>query len=314
MPTLEKLYEVTDLRSIWANEATDFTPWLMQEENMALLSEAVGFDIVAEKSESSVGEFRADIVANEANSERKIIIENQLEDTNHDHLGKLITYASGKSASVIIWIVKRAREEHKSAIEWLNRHTDEGIGFFLCEIKLYRIGNSAPAVKFEVVERPNDWQKYFKMDENIKPRHRLRFEYWSAFNDYARNNALFMQNFQLKKPNHDHWMPLAIGEASCRLEITIVQKRNELGVELYIAEDKGLFRLLEQKSAEISAELGFNLEWRELPNKKASRIIVIKEVSGFSAADNLPGQFEWIIAKTVKMKTVFKKYLRAISQ
>lgn len=81
----------------------------------------------------------------------------------------MITYASGKSADVVIWVVKHAREEHKAAIEWLNNHTDDKVGFFLCEIKLYRIGNSEPAVKFEVIERPNDWSKEIKkMRQSMK--------------------------------------------------------------------------------------------------------------------------------------------------
>ena len=147
MKKLSRLEEIRDLRTVWPHEALDFTPWLSQDENISLLADAIGLDITVDETESSVGDFNVDIFASETGTDRKIIIENQLEDTNHDHLGKLITYASGKSADVIIWVVKHAREEHKAAIEWLNNHTDEKIGFFLCEIKLYRIGTSEPAVK-----------------------------------------------------------------------------------------------------------------------------------------------------------------------
>ena len=143
MANLGILEEIKDLRTVWPHEAADFTPWLSEDDNIALLADAVGIDITVDETESLVGDFHVDLSASETGTERKIIIENQLEDTNHDHLGKLITYASGKSADVIIWVVKRAREEHKAAIEWLNYHTDEKIGFFLCEIKLYRIGDSA---------------------------------------------------------------------------------------------------------------------------------------------------------------------------
>ena len=133
---LTTLTEVTDLRSVWKNEANDFTPWLADEKNINLLGEAIGLEMVVEETESNVGDFNADIYATEADTGKKIIIENQLEDTNHDHLGKLITYASGKDANIIVWVVKHAREEHRSAIEWLNLHTDDEIGFFLCEINL----------------------------------------------------------------------------------------------------------------------------------------------------------------------------------
>lgn len=136
MVNLSRLEEIKDLRTVWPYEALDFTLWLSQDDNIALLADAVGLDITVDETESSVGDFNDDIFASETGTDRKIIIEDQMEDTNHDHLGKLITYASGKSADVIIWVVKHAREEHKAAIEWLNNHTNEKIGFFLCEIKL----------------------------------------------------------------------------------------------------------------------------------------------------------------------------------
>lgn len=160
MVTLGNLEEVKDLREVWPHEAHDFTPWLAK--NIGVLGETVGIDISIEETESSVGDFNVDIFASDADTGRKIIIENQLEDTDHNHLGKLITYASGKEADLVIWVVKRARSEHRAAVEWLNNHTDEGVGFFLCEIKVYKIGNSESAPKFEIIEQPNDWIKEMK--------------------------------------------------------------------------------------------------------------------------------------------------------
>lgn len=150
---------VAKVLGIPRSTAIDFTLWLAEEDNLALLADAVGLEITFDETESSVGDFNVDIYATETGTDRKTIIENQLEDTDHDHLGKLITYASGKSADIVIWVVKRAREEHRSAIEWLNNHTDENIALFLVEIKLYQIGSSDIAVKFEVVEKPNDWTR-----------------------------------------------------------------------------------------------------------------------------------------------------------
>ncbi len=159
MEKLGKLKEITNIREIWPDEAKDFTPWLAEEENIGILSETLGIDLTVDDTEVSVGDFRADIIAYETDTDRKVIIENQLEDTNHDHLGKLITYASGTGATFIVWIVKRVRDEHRAAIEWLNNHTDDQIGFFLCEIKVFQIGDSLRAPKFEVIEKPNDWVK-----------------------------------------------------------------------------------------------------------------------------------------------------------
>ncbi len=134
-----------NLRKAWGHEATDFTKWLAEEENLSLLSDEIGLDIKLIQTEANVGKFNVDILAEEENTGRKIIIENQLETTNHDHLGKIITYASGYDAEIIIWIVREAREEHKQAIDWLNDHSDEQSNFFLIKMELWQIGNSVYA-------------------------------------------------------------------------------------------------------------------------------------------------------------------------
>lgn len=132
------------LREVWPHEAHDFTKWLAEEQNLATLGMAVGIELELIETESSVGSFNVDIYAQESGTGRKVIIENQLEDTNHDHLGKVITYAAGKGAEVVIWVVAHARDEHRQAIEWLNQHTDSDFGFFLVEVELWKIGGSLP--------------------------------------------------------------------------------------------------------------------------------------------------------------------------
>lgn len=259
MINLGTLKEITDLRSVWPHEALNFTPWVA--ENVDLLGDAVGLDITVDETESSVGDFNVDIYASETGTDRKIIIENQLEGTDHDHLGKLITYASGKGADVVIWVVKHAREEHKAAVEWLNNHTDDKIGFFLCEIKLFQIGSSDIAPSFTVVERPNDWAKEIKKTEHNSPRHHKRLEYWTAFNDYAFKNAIFAKEFNQRKPSTDHWMDISIGTSAAHLGITMIQKRNENGVELYINDDKELFKSLFAKKESIEKESGLTYDW-----------------------------------------------------
>ncbi len=168
MINLGTLEEIKDLREVWSHEAHDFTLWLAK--NISILGDEVGIDISIEETESSVGDFNVDIFATDADTGKKIIIENQLEETDHDHLGKLITYASGKSADLVIWLVRKARPEHRAAIEWLNNHTDEGVGFILCEIKVFRIGNSEPAPKFEIIEQPNNWVKEMKKPSGTNKR------------------------------------------------------------------------------------------------------------------------------------------------
>lgn len=308
MVNLSRLEEIKDLRTVWPHEALDFTPWLAQDDNMVLLADAVGLEITVDETESSVGDFHVDIFASETGTDRKIIIENQLEDTNHDHLGKLITYASGKSADVVIWVVKHAREEHKAAIEWLNNHTDEKIGFFLCEIKLYRIGASEPAVKFEVIEKPNDWSKEVKKSESANETQQQRYDYWVAFQDHAFQNAQFAKNFNRRKPSMDHWMNFSIGSSACHIVVSQIQKRNELDVELYVSEDKELFHSLFQNKDVIESEAGLTFDWRELPERKASRI-VIEKPANFGDKNQWNVQFDWLMDVMVKMKKAFRKYL-----
>ena len=228
MINLGKLKEIKDLRKVWPHEALDFTPWLAEEDNLTLLADAVGLEITVDETESSVGDFNVDIYATETGTDRKIIIENQLEDTNHDHLGKLITYASGKSADIVIWVVKRAREEHRSAIEWLNNHTDENIAFFLVEIKLYQIGSSDIAVKFEVVEKPNDWTKEIKRNTSNSPTLQARYDYWVAFNDYAFQNNAFAKQFNKRKASTDHWMTFSVGSSACHISMSQIRNTTTL--------------------------------------------------------------------------------------
>ena len=293
-------------RSIWSHEALNFTPWVA--ENVDLLADAVGLDITVDETESSVGDFNVDIYASETGTDRKIIIENQLEDTDHDHLGKLITYASGKGADVVIWVVKHAREEHKAAVEWLNNHTDDKIGFFLCEIKLFQIGDSQIAPAFTVVERPNDWTKEIRKTASANSTQQQRLEYWQAFNDYAFSDANFSRIFNKRKPTTDHWMDFSIGSSACHIAVSQIQKRKAVDVELYINDDKELFKSLFAHKDEIEKNMEMELEWKELPERKASRILIEKTVDLDDRA-TWPEQFDYIMDTCIKMKRAFKRYL-----
>lgn len=310
MIQLGKLEEIKDLREVWPHEALDFTKWLGEDENIAILSDAIGIEIEVEEEESSVGAFNVDIYASESGTDRKIIIENQLEDTDHDHLGKLITYASGKGADVVVWLVKHAREEHRAAIEWLNNRTDDKVGFFLCEIKLFKIGNSNPAVKFEVIESPNDWSKEIKKATANSPSHQRRLEYWTAFNRhaFADPKSEYASNFNQRKASTDHWMSLSIGSSACNISLLQIRKYNSIGVELYITDDKSLFDRLYALKDSIEADIGNSLDWRRLDSKKASRVLSMREAN-MDNEEGWPDQFSWLMDMAVKMKKTFTKHL-----
>lgn len=301
-----KLEEIKNLRKYWKDEASDFTPWLAKEENIALLSEAIGIEEISDiEIESPVGSFKVDIYASETGTDRKIIIENQLEETNHGHLGKLITYASGKSANIIIWIVKEAREEHRAAIEWLNNHTDDEIGFFLCEIKIYKIGNSNLAVKFEVIQRPNEWAKEVK-NKDLTQTQQLRYEYWTAYNDYSSKNKKYVDEFNKRKPSKFAWTDLSIGYSYCNMRIW--RTKDTIQVQLYIPDNKELFDKLYNKKDDIEKEIEIKFHWQNHDDKKSSHITIERNAE-FDDREKWEEQFNWIMETAIKMKKTFTKYI-----
>ncbi len=302
---LGKLEKITDLRSIWKHEAKDFTPWLAKEENIELLSEAIGIDIVLEERESNVGDFSVDLYATEDITGRKIIIENQLEESNHDHLGKIITYASGKDAEVIIWIVKKARDEHRKAIEWLNLHTDDKSAFFLIEIEVWRINDSEPAPKFNIVERPNDWAKAMKKNQNLSDSGTLQLEFWQGLKDFAEKDSLFTKSFKLRTPLAQNWYNLAAGSSAYHIDMTINTLKNVITTGIYIRDDKSIYESFKQFAADIEKEIGSPIVWREA--NKACRIYVTFQMDVKDRNEWNKG-YAWLCSMDLKIKDIIRKY------
>lgn len=234
---LDKLKKV-DLRDVWPHEALDFTKWLSEEPNLAMLSSAIGIELELIETESSVGSFNVDIYAQEAGTGRKVIIENQLEGTNHDHLGKVITYAAGKGAEVVVWVVAGARDEHRQAIEWLNQHTDSDFGFFLVEIELWSIGDSLPAPRFSVVEQPNEWAKAIKLSEGLSETERVKLSYWTKYREMTQATPEFLKMFNPQKPSKNHWSTLRCGTSAYLIVLLIDTQHDEIGIEFCAPNDK----------------------------------------------------------------------------
>ncbi len=302
---LGKIKRVTDLRSVWHHEAKDFSKWLAQENNLLQLSEAIGVDIVLEELESSVGSFNVDLYAIEEGTDRRIIIENQLEDTNHDHLGKLITYASGKGAEVIVWIVKRARDEHRQAIEWLNQNTGVKIGFFLVEIELWQIDDSAIAPKFNVVERPNDWAKQMKNVDSLSDTKQLQLNFWQQLSETIKSTEMYANEFSPRKAQPQHWYDLSVGSSSYHVGLTVNTQKNRLGAEIYIPDDKEKFAMFKLNSKEIEEIVGSKLEWREAT--KATRIITLQSYN-ISDENQWTQAIEWLLHKAILFKQITKQF------
>ena len=303
-----KLKEV-DIRELWQHEQYDFSEWLSKKENIENLNEILGLTLVDISKETYVGAYRCDLFAKDETTGIKVIIENQLEVSNHDHLGKVITYASGLDAKVIVWIVKEAREEHRSAIEWLNNNTNSKVNFFLIEIHAYKIGESDPAPMFQVVEQPNDFIKNNKTsskDESMNKSQSQRFEFWNQFNNVIIERG---KPFNVRKATTDHWYSVAIGTSEAHIDITLVNKDSVIGVELYISDNKELYDKLFELKDKIEEELGFKLEWRRLDNSKASRIIYYIKGLNFDNHSNYNELMNKIIDIAVILRDTFKKYI-----
>ncbi len=304
---LGKLEEV-NIRNLWIHEQYNFSNWLAKEENIELLNESVGLTLTDIDKEVYVGSYRCDLVAIDETTGIKVIIENQLESTNHDHLGKIITYASGLDANVIIWIVKEAREEHRSAIEWLNNNMVKEISFFLIEIKAYKIGDSLPAPMFDVVEKPNDFIKMNKgvKDTELSKSESERLTFWTEFNHMVSENG---KPFNIRKPTTDHWYDVALGTSEAHVSITLVNKDGNIVVDVYINDNKDLFDELYKYKDEIEEKLGFSMTWERINDKKASRIKFFIPGLDFDRQDNYPMLMQEIIDKVIVIRDVFRGYL-----
>ncbi|MCA9968381.1 MAG: hypothetical protein KC423_29250, partial [Anaerolineales bacterium] len=197
-----------DLREVWQSESGDFTPWLARPENIALLGETIGLDLVVLAQEKEVGPFRADILCKDPTSEELILIENQLERTDHTHLGQILTYAAGLKTVTIIWVARRFTEEHRATLDWLNEITNEEFRFFGLEAEVWRIGDSAPAPKFNIVSQPNDWSRQVsnragKLSRGeLTPSRQLQLEFWTAFSAFVEEGTY---RFRTIKPGPQNW-------------------------------------------------------------------------------------------------------------
>lgn len=306
--SLSRLKKI-DLREVWNHEALDFTNWLAQEENLDLLSQEIGVEISLIQIEAYVGKFNVDILAEEEASGRKIIIENQLENTNHDHLGKIITYAAGHDAEIIIWVVKDVRDEHQKAIEWLNEHTDENISFFLLKIELWQIEGSNPAPKFEIIVSPNEWAKAIKSspieNQTLTNTRLTQLEFWNKFKDYVTS---IDTKIRLQTPRPNHWYDISIGYSGAHIALTLNTRKSTITCEIYISQNKDLFNYLLSFKENIEKEIGNELDWIDAP--VASRIKLQKDVPDLFDQNNWPEFFNWLYKKTVLSKPVFCKYIK----
>lgn len=307
--------ENVELRDYWKDEAKDFTPWLADNENINLLGETVGMELEVQEMEAKVGTFSADILCKDVNTDRCVVIENQLEKTDHDHLGKVITYCSGLDAYTAIWIAKTFDEEHRSAIDWLNSITDDNYNFFGIEVRLFRIGDSAMAPQFDIVAKPNNWSKTIKKQvTSVTETEKLRMEYWTSFHNYVDKKDLDI--LKHSGATTDHWCDFWVGIAGYHYACVLTVK-NWIGVQVYLGGDnpdqnKARYDLVEEKCKErINALPCMKVEWKRLDDKKASYVNVKLEAV-IGNKEDWNRQFEWMYNTMMELHKIVKPQYGAI--
>ena len=303
-----------DLRECWPREDSDFTPWLAQEESIALLGEAIGCtELEVKQQEAAVGRFSADILCRNVADDSLVVIENQLEKTDHSHLGQLITYAAGLDAKTLVWVVKEFTEEHRAAIDWLNLHTDEDFHFFGVEVEVLRIGNSPPAPRFDVVAKPNDWAKVTRQ----APRSRtgnsdlqnLYLEFWQIFGDHSEEAG----RFKRPKPQPDKWLGWGSGGKETSLCTQICFKENWILVDVYLGGRScdAHYQLLKSQQEKIEAELGYSLVWDARPGMKSCNIHIKKEVD--TKDRSRWGEYsQWLLERLAEFGDVFRPRIKQL--
>ena len=310
---LSKLERVP-LREAWKHEANDFTPWLAEEDNLNTLADALGLaDLELVATEHWVGEFKLDILC--TSGDDQVIIENQLEKTNHTHLGQILTYAAGTGAKKVIWVAESFRPEHVAALEFLNQNTTEELSFFAVEVELWRIGDSPLAPKFEVVAKPNEWAKtgreQTKAAANATLTKQLQLKLWHALVDVLAQKA---PNIRPQTPRPQHWLNIAIGRAGFKIAPTASHKDDRLGVEVYIFhnESKKMYEALLSQKPSIEQALGFELDWQELPDAHACRIATWRQDSPIEDEAQWGVYLDWFVQRIVKMNAVFRPVIQAL--
>lgn len=292
------------LREIWPNEPSDFTPWLA--ENIEALGEALKLELELTSREASVGDFSLDLLAKDLDSSKTVIIENQLSQTNHDHLGKLLTYAAGFDASIVIWVAKEVRDEHRQALEWMNQKTDADTQFFAVVVEILTIDNSKPAYNFKPVVFPNEWQKSQrqKVSTSTSPKLEKYRENFQRLIDELRENHNFPGSSSARAKNENRQY-FAAGISGIYFRAGFA-RGSKVSASVYIGGgDKTLFDMLKKREEGITPKFPEKLEWERLDGKKRSTISVYREGDIESSDSELEEIREWHIQNLLKLKEVF---------
>ena len=314
MERLGVLTKEDNIREFWEDEASDFTPWLADEENIGLLGDTIGVELEVEAQEKNVGPFRADILCKDTVTDSWVLIENQLERTNHTHLGQLLTYAAGLEAVTVVWIAERFTDEHRAALDWLNQITPQKFSFFGLEIELWRIDNSPMAPKFNVVSHPNDWTKTasrISPSEELTPTKQLYHEYWTELRNLLEERSGLIKPAE---PPAKYWMPFAIGRSKFRLDASASVKSKWICVSLTLMgpNAKPHFYLLKRDKVDIEKEIGDELEWDQKHGRKRDYINLSLDETDLKDRGDWNRQHQWLCEQLEIFHKVFSPRVKTL--
>lgn len=312
-PILGKLERV-DPRETWPSEAADFTPWLAA--NLDKLGAELGLELELEETECGIGDFSADIIARELGQNRVVVVENQLEPTDHRHLGQLLTYAAGKEAGVVVWVSPEFREEHRQAIDWLNRDGGQGTAFFGVVVELLRIDDSKPAVHFRPVAFPNDWKRELQSGGSGNGELSAKREAYQAFFQRLIDDLRAKRLTNAKAAQPQNWYVFASGLSGFVYGVSFAQG-GRLRAELYINtpdgdRNKAAFEKLLAQRSTIESDFGEPLEWEPLEGKKACRIAAYRKGSIEDPPEAIDQYLAWAIEQFVTLRKTFGPRLEAL--
>lgn len=313
MPEFASL-EPQDVREYWAHEEREFTPWLadqLRDENASDLEDILGLDLEVVELEKSVGKYNVDIFAEVVEDGRGVIIENQLGDSDHDHLGKALSYAAGVDADIIIWIAPVFNDEHRDAVQWLNENSQEGVDLFAIRLEVWRIADSPPAVRFNPLEKPSEWKKKAQRGKGeLSERDQRREEFWTAFRDRIEETSTPLS---ARKPYPNHYYSNPIGVGGYHISYYVDEDADELGLELIIEDSAEAYRELSAQTEEIESELGLDVYWGELRETRTGNMrceVGVKRKATIENRDEWDEYFEWMFDVGERFHEVFPQRLR----
>jgi hypothetical protein len=306
LPTIGRLQRVP-LREVWRHEAASFTTWL--RDNIEVLNEVLDLSLANAEREQPAGAFSVDIVA-EDGAGNAVIIENQLEKSDHDHLGKLITYLSAFEAKKAVWIVADPRPEHVRAVTWLNESTSAS--FYLLKVEAVRIDASRPAPLLTLITGPSEETvQVSETKRELAEHHHLRRRFWTALLETARSKTRLHANVS---PSHNSWIPASAGRTG--LAYVYVAWQHQAGVELYIdrgkdaeSENRAVFELFMASKEDIEAKLGGPLEWQPLEGKRSCRIRKTTGLVGNRDEEKWPEIHQAMIDAMIHLEEAFRPYI-----